>query len=97
MTYTAPAATETSAMPSLITMEPTAVVAATSTSATNEENKGGYGSKHKLIRDGYYVNRKNNGKKAVQYNCINNRGKHSVCSAQINILKIDGSIVDSAA
>ena len=81
-------------MPSLITVEPTSAVAATATSATNEENGGGYGSKHKLMHDLYSFNQKNDGKKAVQYNCINNLGKHSVCSAQINILKINGSIVE---
>ena len=52
------------------------------------------GSNHKLMHDGYSFNRKNDGKKVVQYNCINNRGKHSVCSAQIKILKINGSIVE---
>ena len=46
------------------------------------------------MHDGYSFNRKNDGKKVVQYNCINNRGKHPVCSAQISILKIDGSIVE---
>ena len=45
---------------------------------------------------GYYFNRKIEGKKAVQYNCINNRGKHPVCSAHINILKINGSIVEKS-
>ena len=68
-------------------MEPTSAVAETTTSATNEENEGGYGSKHKLMHDGYYFNRKNDGKKAVQYNCSNNHGKHPVCSDQIKILK----------
>ena len=69
-------------------------MAATETSATNEENEGGYGSKHNLMHDGYSFNRNNDGKKEVQYDCINNRGKHPVCSAQIKILKIDGLIVD---
>ena len=46
------------------------------------------------MHNGYSFNRKNDGKKAVQYNCINNCGKHPVCSAQISILKIYGSIVD---
>ena len=81
-------------MPSLIAMETTSAVAETATSATNKENEGGYGSKHKLMHDGYYFNRKNDGKKAIQYNCINNHEKNSVCSAQIKILKINGSIVE---
>ena len=38
--------------------------------------------------------KKNYGKKAVQYNCIGNLGKHPVCSAQISALKIDMSIVE---
>ena len=78
-------------MPSLIT---TSAVTTTAASATNEENEGGYGSKHKLMHDGYSFNRKNDSKKAVQFNCINNCGKHSVCSAQIKILKMNGSIVE---
>ena len=78
-------------MPSLIT---TSAVTTTAASATNKENESGYGSKHKLMYDGYSFNRKNDGKKAVQFNCINNRGKHSVCSAQIKILKMNGSIVE---
>ena len=81
-------------MPSLITVEPTSAVAATATSATNEENGGGYGSKHKLMHDLYSFNQKNDGKKAVQYNCINNRGKNPVCSAHIKKLK-NGSIVEN--
>ena len=44
------------------------------------------------MHGGYYFNGNNDGKKAVQYNCMNIRGKHPVCSAQIRILKIDGSI-----
>ena len=63
----APAAA-TSAMLSLITVYPTSAVV--ETSGTNEYKKVGYGRKHKLIHDGYSFNRKNDGKKAVQYNCI---------------------------
>ena len=63
-------------MPSLITVNPTSAVAATATSEKNEENKGGYGSKHKLIHYGFYFNRNNDRKKSVQYNCINTFGKH---------------------
>ena len=46
------------------------------------------------MHDGYYFNQKNDNKKVVQYDCINNRGKHPVCPAQINILKINGSIFE---
>ena len=81
-------------MVSLITVGPTSVVEATATLETNKENKGSYGRKHKLMHDGYYFNRKNDGKKEGQYNCINNHGKHPVCSTQIRILRIDGSIVE---
>ena len=46
------------------------------------------------MHDGYYFNRNNDGNRSVQYNCINNRVKHPVCSAHIRILKIDGSIFE---
>ena len=46
------------------------------------------------MHDGYYFNQNNDSKKAVQYNCINKRGKHPVCSTHIRTLKIDESIVE---
>ena len=81
-------------MSSFFTVEATSAVA--ETSATNEENQGGYGSKNKLMHDGCFFNGENDGRKAVQYNCIKSCGKQPVCSAQIRISKIDGSIVEKA-